>query len=76
MPRKSETEIKYMAENLAKEFDNKQYFKYYCKVVINLSEAQIMDYLEQSRKAKQPSRYFSYLCNKAMKGKIWVNSWS
>lgn len=64
---KSTTEIDHMADQLVELFNNPGYRSYYCKVAAALSTGTIQNNIELAMRGREPARYFSWLCTKAMK---------
>jgi len=45
--------------------------KFYCKVAYNLSEAEIWNNLEQACTGNYPQKYFTWLCQRSMKHRLY-----
>ena len=65
-PGKSTTEVDTIANQLVECFANPGARSYYCKVALRLSEATIWNNVEVAKRGRTPTRYVTWLCQKAM----------
>jgi hypothetical protein len=54
-----------IADQLVERFKSPQSRAFYCKAAWKLSEATILNNVEQANKGKSPASLFNYLCKKA-----------
>ena len=65
--RKSTAEIDNIADQLVECFANPGARRYYCKVAMQVSESTIWSSAEIAKRGRSPVRYFTWLCEKAMR---------
>lgn len=65
-------QVESTAQKLVEKLKAPDNYKYYCKVAYSLPEAVIWNNLESATRqgVKMPARYFTTLCNKAIKEKV------
>ena len=66
---KDSERVELIAKQLVDKLNNPVAYKYYCKVAINLTEAEIWNMFEIAARGRNPVRYFTFLSNKAMNDK-------
>lgn len=54
------------ADYLVSKLNNPQSRPFYCKVAMELTEAQIANNLEIALRGNNPQRYFTWLCNRQL----------
>lgn len=59
-------DIENKADYLVSKLNNPESRPYYCKVAMNLSEADIARNLEIALTGRNPQRYFTWLCNRQL----------
>jgi len=58
--------IDLIAQRLVDTYNSPESWKFYCKVAMKLSEAQIWNNVEQSKAGRSPAGLFNHLCRKLM----------